>query len=182
MAQQAKITSVEAIEAFRASLILYLNKVRPTLEEVGADVSRVRSWLQHDQRRHWDNQLRIRKRRLEEAQAELFNAKISLNQQSTQLPHMAVQRAQLAVQQAEEKLVLLKQWEREMENRTDPLTRQIEQFHGYLSSDMARAVTQLGQLIETLDAYADVLKPAPASPGEPAPTPGTSEKKGDCAT
>ncbi len=143
MAQPAKITSIEAIAAFRTSLILYLSKVRPALEEVSTEVARTRSWLQNDQRRHWENELRRRRRRLEEAQAELFNAKISLTQKSTQLPHMLVQRTKQAVEEAEDKLKVLKRWEAEMENRTDPLTKQVEQLHGFMTTDMARAAAQL---------------------------------------
>ena len=169
MAQQAKITSVEAIESFRAALILYLSKARPVLEEVSADVARTRMWVQNDQRHHWENELRLRKRRLEEAQAELFNAKISLTQQSTQLPHMVVQRAQQAVKEVEGKLATVKRWDREMENRTDPLTKQVEQLHGFLTTDMKRAAEYLAQVVKTLDAYAEVLAPSRSSAAAPAP-------------
>src|ERR1051326_5682638 len=48
MPERAQVTSVEAIEAFRASLILFLSKARPTLEEVSGDVLRTKLWLQHD--------------------------------------------------------------------------------------------------------------------------------------
>ena len=34
MPQRAHVTSLSAIEAFRANLIVYLSKARPTLEEV----------------------------------------------------------------------------------------------------------------------------------------------------
>jgi hypothetical protein len=159
MAQQAQITSVEAIESFRASLILYLSKARPVLEEVSADVLRTRLWLQNDQRQRWENELRTRNRRLEEAKAELLNAKISQFHQSTTLPHMAVERAQQAVKEVQAKLTVLKKWDREMENRTDPLTKQVEQLHGFLTTDMARAVAYLAQIVKTLDAYSDVLSP-----------------------
>jgi chromosome segregation ATPase len=169
MAQQAQITSVEAIESFRASLILYLSKARPVLEEVSADVLRTRLWLQNDQRQRWENELRLCNRRLEEAKAELLNAKISQFQQSTTLPHMAVQRAQQAVKEVEAKLAVLKKWDREMENRTDPLTKQVEQLHGFLTTDMTRAVAHLAQIVKTLDAYSDVLSPAGSAASTAAP-------------
>jgi hypothetical protein len=171
MAQQAQITSVDAIESFRAALILYLSKARPVLEEVSADVLRTRLWVQNDQRQRWENELRLRNRRLEEAKAELLNAKISQFQQSTTLPHMAVQRAQQAVKAAEAKLVVLKKWDREMQNRTDPLTKQVEQLHGFLATDMTRAVAYLAQIVKTLDAYSDVL--SPGAPGAASVSPGS---------
>src|SRR5438046_9744601 len=74
MPQRAQVTSVEALEAFRASLIVYLSKARPTLEEVSADVLRTRLWLENEQRTHWENQVRRRHKELEQAQKALFSA------------------------------------------------------------------------------------------------------------
>ena len=97
MAEHAQVTSVEAIESFRASLILFLSKVRPTLEEVSDEVLRLQYWLQNDQRRHWQNEMRRRGLKLEEARREMFNTALSHLQEATALQHMAVQRAQRAV-------------------------------------------------------------------------------------
>ena len=160
MAEQAQVTSVEAIESFRAGLILFLSKVRPTLEEVSDEVLRLQSWLQNDQRRRWESELRRRVRQLEEAKQELFNATLSRLEQATALQHMAVQRAQRAVREAEDKLDTLKKWERALEDRTAPLVKQLEEFHGFLTVDMGKAVTQLVQIVKALDAYAKAGGPA----------------------
>jgi type I site-specific restriction-modification system R (restriction) subunit len=158
MAEQAQVTSVEAIEAFRAELILFLSKVRPVLEEVSDEVMRLQAWLQNDQRRFWESERRKRGLKLEEAKQELFNAALSHLQEATALQHMAVQRAQRAVRDAEEKLDTIKKWERGLEDRTAPLVKQIEEFHGFLITDMGKAIAQLVQIVKTLDAYAKVGK------------------------
>jgi hypothetical protein len=163
MPQQAQVTSHEAIELFRSQLIVFLSKARPALEEVSGEVHRLRQWLQTDQRRNWEKELKIRRRRLEEAQAELFSAKLSKLQAGTTLPFMAMQRAQRAVQEAEAKLDILKKWDRELDNRTDPLVKQIEQTHGYLTTDGAKAIAHLAQIIKSLEAYANVLAPGISS-------------------
>ena len=72
---------------------------------------------------------------------------------------MAVQRAERAVREAEAKLALLKKWDRELENRTDPLVKQVTQLHGFLTTDMGRAVAYLAQVVKALEAYADVAAP-----------------------
>ena len=46
MQQQAKVTSVDALENFRASLILFLSKAKPALEEVMHEVVRTRLWIE----------------------------------------------------------------------------------------------------------------------------------------
>jgi hypothetical protein len=153
MADRAQVTSVEAIEAFRSSLILYLSKARPALEEVSGDVLRVRLWLQNDQRSRWQHELKVRARELERAQAELFGSRLSKIQTATAAQHMSVIRARRAVREAEAKLRLLKKWDRELENRASPLLKQVDNLHGYLTSHLARAVPYLAQMIKTLEAY-----------------------------
>jgi chromosome segregation ATPase len=117
-------------------------------------------WLQNDQRNILENQARQRQRRMEEAQAELFNARLSLLQESTILQHMAAQRTQQAVHESEQKLKYLKKWDRELENQAEPLVKQVAQLQSFLSNDMTRAVTYLAQVIQTLEAYTEVLPPA----------------------
>ena len=159
MAGQAQITSVEAIAAFRADLIVFLTQMQPVLDEVGGEVTRMKFWLQNDQRETWEKLARQRRRRLEEAQAELFNARLSKLQDSSMLQQMATQRAQQAVQESEQKLVFLKKWDRDLENRTEPFVKQVGQLQSFLANDMGRAVIYLAQIIQTLEAYADGLTP-----------------------
>jgi hypothetical protein len=164
MAGQAKITSVEAIEMFRAALILFTSQARPALEEVSSEVLRTRLWIENDQRRFWENELRVRGKKLEQAQQELFTARLSQFQESTSLHMMTVHRAQKAVGEAEEKLKLLKKWDRELDNRTAPLLKEVEQLHNYLTGDIPKAVAYLAQIVKTLDAYADAGARAPKKP------------------
>jgi hypothetical protein len=156
MAQQAQITSVEAIELFRASLITFLSHARPALEEVSSEVMRTRVWLQHDQRRFWENELRQRNKKLEQAKQELTTARLSSFTETTALHQLAVRRAQQAVNLAEDKLKQLKHWDRELENRSAPLLKEVEHLHGYLVGELPRAIAQLSQIVRTLDAYTDV--------------------------
>jgi len=157
MADSAQVSSVDAIEAFRASLVIYLGKTKPALEQVSAEVLRTRVWVQNTQKACWEHQLKLRRRKLEEARGELFNARLSQFQDSTLLQTMAVQKAQRAVDEAEAKLALLKKWSREMETRAEPLLKQLEQFHGYLTTELVKGTVQLAQIVKTLDAYTDTV-------------------------
>jgi hypothetical protein len=174
--QQAKVTSVDAIEQFRSVLLVFLSKSRPTLEEIVSEVNRTRQWLQHDQVVHWERQMKIRQRTLEQAQAELFSASMSTIQKASAAQQMAVRRARRAVHEAEDKLRILKKWSREIDNRTDPFVKEIEQLHGFISVDMTKAVSYLTEIIKSLQAYAEIspaVQPTPAPPpvSEPQPEP-----------
>src|ERR1051325_9781522 len=170
MPERAHVTSSDALESFRASLILYVNKARPTLEEVSADVVRTRLWLQNDKRTHWENQERRRAKTLEQAQAALSSARMSHLRDASAAEQMAVHRAKRALEEAEAKLKQLKQWNREFDSRVEPLVKQLEKLHTVLANDMLLAGAYLAQAIQTLAAYAD-LTPSAAAPS-PAPPDG----------
>jgi hypothetical protein len=162
MAENANITSIDAIVAFRAALIIFLTKARPLLEETSGEIIRMRQWLENDQRRHWETQNRKRGRKLEEARAELFNATLSKLQEASSLHYMAVQRAQRAVQESEAKAGVVKKWSRDLEERSGPLVKQTEQFQTFLATDMPRAIAYLDQVIRALEAYASVKQESAA--------------------
>lgn len=165
MAQQAQVTSVEAIAAFRAELVVYLAQMRPVLDEITNEVLHTRSWLEDDRRRYWQQEYRSRSRKLEDARQELFTAAMSRMGDAASFQQLAVQRAQRELHAVEEKLTVLKKWDRELDNRTAPLVKQMEQLHGFLTVEMERAVAYLDQAIQALDAYRDVASPRSGSSG-----------------
>jgi hypothetical protein len=176
--QQAKVTSVDAIEQFRSVLLVFLTKARPTLEEIISEVNRTRNWLQNDQVNFWEREMKGRQRKLEQAQSELFSARISTIQEASALQQMAVHKARRAIREAEDKLRILKKWGREIDNRTDPFVKEIEQLHGFISVDMTKAVSYLTEIIKSLQAYADVTQTvAPVAPTPPVSDPQTEEEK-----
>jgi len=190
MAEQSHVTSVDAIDAFRADLILYLNKARPTVEEVSGEINRMRQWLDTDQRQHWDQEIRLLGRRLEEAQQELFTAKLSQLQNATAVQAMTVQRLRRQLRGAEEKQHVTKRWSRELEDRTDPLAKEVDGLHTFLTIDMVRAAAHLDQVVKALQAYAaagpaggSAAGAAGAAPPAGAPAGGAgdgSAAPGDC--
>ncbi len=179
MSPRAHVTSVEAIEEFRSSLVVYASKARPTLEEVSDEALRTRLWLENEQRTRWEAEVRRRTRTLEQAQQALFSAGISNLRDASDAEKMAVQRARRALEEAEAKLKRVKQWAREFENRAEPLTRQLDKLHTFLSNDLVKAAAHLANVIKALDAYADVAPPD--MEGAPAPPP-SDGPAGDAAS
>lgn len=171
MPEQARITSVEAIEAFRADLLVYLDKARNVADEVGEEVSRTRAWLQDDRARHWAQQVKRRTMDLQERQQELFTAQLG-KRQNIQGELVAVRRAKQALEEAEGKVKAVKQWLRDYPVEVEPLARHAELLRHALVSDMGKAVVLLSQNIEALHAYVAV-KPPTADVPSPAPAPET---------
>ena len=169
MPQRAHVTSAEALEAFRAKLIVYVGQARSTLEEVSADVLRMRTWIENDQRLHWEREMRRRTRELQEAQQALFSARMSNLRQESSAEQLAVHRAKRSVDEAETKLRIIKHWNRDFDNRVQPLVKQMDKMHTILANDMIQATASLNQAITTLAAYTEVAPPTDLATGAVAP-------------
>jgi len=170
MANRSNVTSVEAIDSFRASFIVYLAKARAALDEVTSDVVRTRAWVQVNQRTYWESLAKHRKEQLDEAQEILLSSKMSNMRTVSASEQMAVVRAKRALEEAEAKVRLIRGWERNFENQTQPLARQMEKLHSVLSDEALNAVASLTKTLETLHAYVEMLppsiEPAPGQPGQ----------------
>ncbi len=171
MSEKAHVTSVEAIDEFRASMIVYVSKARPALEEVTSEVLRMRLWLENDQRSALEGLVRRRRKELEQAQATLASARMAVIRHETAAEQLAVTRAKRQVEEAEHKLKRLKYWDREFATVVEPLAKQLEKLHTVLSSDLGKASAYLARVVAQLGAYADVL---PSGPSGLSPAPTTS--------
>jgi hypothetical protein len=156
MPDQAHVTSLEALEKFRATLLTYISKARPALEEVSGDILRTRMWLENDQRTHWEGQLRRRAKELEMAQSALSTARFSNLRDATTSEVMAVKKAKRGMEEGEAKVKSLKLWNRDYDNRVQPMSKEIDKMHSILANDMVQAAAYLARVIDTLAKYADV--------------------------
>jgi len=169
MPEQARVTSVDAIELFRSNLIIYLTKTRPAVDEVGAEIMRMRNWLEVDRKVYWETQIKRRLKMLESAQEALNTARMANLRAVTTSEQQAVRQAERAVKEAEEKLRQVKKWNREFDSRVLPLGRQLEKLNTLLTTALPEAVMHLGQVVRTLEAYSNIRVSAPAAPtGAPA--------------
>lgn len=181
MAQQgANISSVEALDAFRAAMVLYLSKARPTLDEINSEVVRLRVWLESDRRVFWEKQVRRCALKLEEAKQAVFSAEMSRLRESTSAERTAVTKAQRDLAEAEAKLASVRKWVNDFESRVSPIAKQLERLQSFLSSGMPRAHAYLAESVRTLEAYANVgmpvAAPAPTEPTAVDPKPTNEEK------
>lgn len=174
MPERAKVRSVDVIDSFRTAMVLYVSRARPVLEEVGGEVLRVRSWLETEQRVHWEGQLKRRLRTLEQAQQNLFSARISALREETAAEVLAVHRAKRAVEEAEIKLRHIKLWLRDFETRVQPLLKQIEKLHTLYANELPKGIAHLGQLVKTLEGYLE-MRPAQAGSEAAAPPQATPD-------
>ena len=164
MPERARVTSLEAIESFRAKLVIYRDKAGRVLDEVSGEMTRTRAWLQGDRLSHWQGQIQRRTRELERRQQELFSARLSGLRDASSLQQAAVRTARQALGDAEARLQRVKQWSRQFDQRVEPLARHVDKLRHNLGHDLGLAVAWLAEVSKTLAAYAE-LSPTGNAPG-----------------
>lgn len=156
MPDRAKVTSLEALETFRARLIVYREKASRVLDEVSDNVTRTRLWLETERPAYWQNQIRRLNRDLEQAQQELFSARLSGLRDSSVSQQMAVQKLRRAIRDAEEKTKTVKNWQRQYDTRVEMPARQAEKLRHFLEHDLSKAVSFLNETIKHIAAYTEL--------------------------
>lgn len=167
MSQSAKVTSIDTLDSFRASLIVYLSKATRVLDDVRDDVGRTKVWLHTECLSHWKKEIRLRQRTLDQANAELMTERLADNREAIQTRKMAVRKAKARVEEAEAKLARVKYWIRNYETKVEAKSKVVHQMQHYLDYDMKKAVAYLEGAAKSLAEYAD-LKPASKTVSAPA--------------
>lgn len=168
MSDQVKISSIDALEAFRADLIQYIAKARVALEDMEGDVRRTQTWLDTDRAQHWAGQMKLWTKHLHQAEQELYSANLTNPQAANAFQKMAVLKAKRKLDEAEDKMRVVKKWRQSFENRATPLLRQLDPMFFLVGQQLPKGVFALGESIKALQAYAE--KNAPTKPAAPAPT------------
>lgn len=162
MADQARISNLDAIEAFRASLIVFINKTRQTLDTVQDAVKKTRGWVQTEQPAYWSSQIRMRQKKLDQAQQELLSARMSEFVENPIVQQMAVRKTRAALEEAQGRAERTKAWGRDFDRSIDPLARKADSLRDFLDGDLAKAVAYLVEIQKILQSYNETPS-APAS-------------------
>lgn len=168
MVDRAKVSSLDAVDSLRTSILMFSERATRTLDEVGDDVRRARIWVQEDQMNHWQNEKRRAQRKLEQAEQELYSSRMSTMEETSTEAQMMVRRSRAALEEAEKKIRVLKKWARDFDSVVEPLARRLGTMEDLAKIKYPKAAAELAEMIRTLESYADI---SPASP----PPPSTSE-------
>jgi hypothetical protein len=163
MATQANITSTEALETFRAALIVFTTKARVAVADASDAVKRTRQWIQHDQRMHWEGEFRRRTKQLEQARAELLSLNGAHQQAARMARQMAIAKAQREIADAEAKLRKLKSWNQNYDGAADPILKRMDRL-GQTLNDLPKAAAYLVAVQKALEDYSDSAGPPPSMP------------------
>jgi hypothetical protein len=114
-----------------------------------------------DRTNYWNRQLKQRTKKLEQAEAELYNVTLTSPRESHAFQKMAVLKARRMLEEAEAKVLVLKQWRQKFDNRATPLLRQLDPMFFLVGRKLPEGIHALGESIKALQAYAEKF-PSPA--------------------
>jgi hypothetical protein len=171
MANQAKVSSLDALERFRANLIIFRTKAHRALEMAADEVRRTQSWLQGNCRAHWDGEIRRRRKVLEQAEADLHSARLTGMQESAAVKRAAVNKAKRAVDEAEDKMRNVRKWIQRFGGQADQLVKMLGPLREITEHSLPDGIAFLAQAQKTLEAYTEVQysSSGPATTGETKP-------------
>ncbi len=163
MAEQARISNLDAIEAFRTALAVFMSKARQSVEMALDAVKRTRVWLDVEQPAFWKAQIKQRQKKLDQAQQELMSARMSEFVDTPSVQQMAVRKARAALEEAQAKLERTQGWAREYDRLVAPMVRKLDAMRDYVDTDLTVANASLVEIQKILEAYRETSMP-PMSP------------------
>jgi chromosome segregation ATPase len=160
MAEQAKILSTDALEAFRGALVIFTAKTRRSLDDASDQIRQTRSWLQNDQRIYCEGEIRRNTKTLEQAENELRNAQFGGKSEAAMVVYRSkIRKAKQDVEEFRNKLQVVKKWNQVYDNRSDPMAKRMEALRQVLEVDMPKAMNFLTQAQDTLEQYLQMSVP-----------------------
>lgn len=177
MATNVHVTSVDALGIFRSDLIVFVTGAMRALDEAAGEVNRTRQWIRHEQRLHWEGEIRRKQKKLDQALQDLLSARMSSLRDDTSQTNM-VTKARRALREAEEKLRGVKYWERNFDLSVDPIAKKMGGLRTVLEHDMPKAIAFLANAQQALDVYSERMGSAQPSDVSAAPPEREPEESG----
>jgi len=155
VADHVDVTSIDALESFRSSLLVYMDKAGMTLDEIDDAVKRTRVWVQTEQPNYWKGEIKRLTRALEDAEQALFSSRLSASREPSAQEQMNVNRLRRALRDAGDKLRVTKKWSRNYDGVVEPLAKKLEILRFLITQQLPKGTQFLKQAADTLHAYAE---------------------------
>jgi hypothetical protein len=160
----ARVHDIDVLKTFRAQIFKFAESAGIALGDAESEIHRTIGWLENDQRQHWESELRKRQAKLTQAKEKLRMKKVfsgpAGSKQSVVDEERDVQKCTRLVEEAQQKMILVKQWERRLQKELLLYKGQTQRFATSTTVDLPLAAAVLHNMITRLEAYASL---APAS-------------------
>jgi hypothetical protein len=162
MSSSARVTSVEALKDFRASLCSFGHDAKEAVSTTELEIHRFLDWLDA-KLKDWQREVGIRQEQVTRAKAELMQRQYGQRDgrgPGTTDQEIALQKAIRRLQEAEAKVQKTRQWQNLLPRAVAEYEGPARQLMGMLDADLARGLAILDQKINALDAYLTTATPS----------------------
>jgi DNA repair exonuclease SbcCD ATPase subunit len=166
MSQSARVSSIEAVKAFREALCTFSEDAQRALCAADQEIRRTLDGLQA-RLQYWQRMVR-------ECQEEVTRAKTALIQRrwghhegrgpGTTEQEIALRKAQARLKEAEAKVETVRRWQLQLPQAIHEYEGPARQLAGWLDADLRHVVAILDQRLAALEAYVALTPSSPADP------------------
>ncbi|HQU45544.1 MAG TPA: hypothetical protein PK867_22215 [Pirellulales bacterium] len=151
---------------FRAALANFADEARESQAVNDMSVRRGIDWFQNDLLKQWQSELRKREEAVTDARGEYERCR--MQSFGDRVPDctdqkVALKKAQLRLEEAQDKLKAVKKWSRVLEEEMQDYQGQSQQLADMLAGEMPKAMAEMDRLLSALEAYIGVAAPMASS-------------------
>ncbi|HET6878964.1 MAG TPA: hypothetical protein VFI31_02345 [Pirellulales bacterium] len=166
----ADVRSIPMLREFRAALASFGTEAKEASAVNDMTVRRGIDWFQNDLLKYWQNEIRKREDAVTNARSEYERCRMQSyggRPPDCTDQKVALRKAQLRLEEAQEKLKLQKKWSRVLEEEMQDYQGQSQQLSDMLSGEIPKAMADLDRMLSALEAYIGAM--GPVGTAEPPP-------------
>lgn len=157
MGRPAKVTSIDAVQAFASALRCFQDDASSSLENLASEIFRATDWIQNHQKDHWTLQIRHGYEQVSEAKANLQRSRVAKrvadHEPSCIEEKKALERAKRRLQLAQEKIEAVRHWSYAIDRAIIEYKGCVGQLVTWLDADCPRALAALDRISRLLESY-----------------------------
>lgn len=181
MADGARVQDLDAIRAFRATMVKFIESSNAALTDSEAEIIRRQSWCEGEQQSFWQANIRKLNELIDQLKEAIRMKKLFKDSSGRIVSAFDEEKKLRAAKQkleiAEQKLANCRKWAKQLQREHLMYRGGVQRLQTMLSSDLVNSVATLDKVVAQLDAYLNAGVPQLAT-SEAAPFAQTAEPTG----
>jgi hypothetical protein len=163
---QASVQSIDAVRDFRAALCVFAEAATSAMSSTSLECQRFSDWINHEQVKYWQSELRRREEQVTEAKSSLNRKRIAAtfgdpprDSEEQALLKKAIRR----LEEAQDKVKKLSKWRQLVDRAVTEYIGQSQQMTNFLDGELPKTIALFERLIDRLEEYAGIVRPDAAA-------------------
>jgi len=170
MSSSAQVRSTDAIEALRASLLKFQQRVQNAVDVLDGELHRASNWIEHDRPAYWKQQTHAAEDAVHAAKIELERClmmTVAGERPTCREQKAALDAAKIRRAYCQEKCDAVRRWQRDLRHEQFEYEGRIGQLRRATEVDVPKAAALLQTILRRLDEYQIERPPESSLPVDP---------------